>query len=238
VLIRKVAGHGYYNAEYFQWFRQRPSPGWSVVEILTIAPEAVASRMAVRKEVMAPNGFLHAASVIALADTTAATAASRCCRKRQRLHDRRAEGELPRTSRAPAPSVPRDAGPSGRTTQVWDAVVHGRGHGAKIALFRCTQMVLWPSRQRGESMFESTAMTGSFSAFTSSPACWRTGPAKLNPGSCENRQPKGVGGFVFGKEKTMSTPPDNYLATVPADKTSLTDDERIENIVRCGRPST
>jgi len=37
--------------------------------------------------------------------------------------------------------------------------------------------------------------------------------------------------FVFGKEKTMSTPPDNYLATVPADKTSLTDDERIENIV-------
>jgi 3-deoxy-7-phosphoheptulonate synthase len=29
----------------------------------------------------------------------------------------------------------------------------------------------------------------------------------------------------------MTTPPDNYLATVPADKTSLTDDERIENIV-------
>ena len=29
----------------------------------------------------------------------------------------------------------------------------------------------------------------------------------------------------------MSTPPDSYLATVPADKTSLTDDERIENIV-------
>src|SRR5213082_2486470 len=29
----------------------------------------------------------------------------------------------------------------------------------------------------------------------------------------------------------MTTPLDNYLATVPADKTSLTDDERIENIV-------
>jgi 3-deoxy-7-phosphoheptulonate synthase len=29
----------------------------------------------------------------------------------------------------------------------------------------------------------------------------------------------------------MSTPLDNYLATVPADKTSLTDDERIENII-------
>jgi 3-deoxy-7-phosphoheptulonate synthase len=29
----------------------------------------------------------------------------------------------------------------------------------------------------------------------------------------------------------MTTPTDSYLATVPADKTSLTDDERIENIV-------
>jgi len=29
----------------------------------------------------------------------------------------------------------------------------------------------------------------------------------------------------------MTTPTENYLATVPADKTSLTDDERIENIV-------
>src|SRR5947209_19627803 len=29
----------------------------------------------------------------------------------------------------------------------------------------------------------------------------------------------------------MTTPLDNYLATVPADKTSLTDDERVENII-------
>ena len=32
----------------------------------------------------------------------------------------------------------------GRTTQVWDALVTVEGTGAKIALFRCTQMVLWP----------------------------------------------------------------------------------------------
>ena len=29
----------------------------------------------------------------------------------------------------------------------------------------------------------------------------------------------------------MTTPSANYLATLPADKTSLSDDERIENIV-------
>ena len=32
---------------------------------------------------------------------------------------------------------------AGRTTQVWDAVVTNEATGAKIALFRCTQMVLW-----------------------------------------------------------------------------------------------
>src|SRR6267142_1992091 len=39
------------------------------------------------------------------------------------------------------------------------------------------------------------------------------------------------GGFCFWEGKTMTTPVENYLAAVPADKTSLTDDERIENIV-------
>ena len=56
--------------EYFNGFGKGHLPGLVGVEILTITPEAVASRMPVRKEVMAPNGFLHAASVIALADTS------------------------------------------------------------------------------------------------------------------------------------------------------------------------
>ena len=32
----------------------------------------------------------------------------------------------------------------GRTTQVWDAVVSDEASGRKLALFRCTQMILWP----------------------------------------------------------------------------------------------
>ena len=32
----------------------------------------------------------------------------------------------------------------GRNTQVWDAVVTNEANGKKIALFRCTQMILWP----------------------------------------------------------------------------------------------
>jgi acyl-coenzyme A thioesterase PaaI-like protein len=32
----------------------------------------------------------------------------------------------------------------GRTTQLWDAEVKRRGDDKVMALFRCTQMVLWP----------------------------------------------------------------------------------------------
>jgi uncharacterized protein (TIGR00369 family) len=45
-------------------------PGHLGVEIITVDPRQVESRMQVRREVMAPNGYLHAASVVALADTS------------------------------------------------------------------------------------------------------------------------------------------------------------------------
>ena len=54
----------------FKSFGNGYLPGLVGVEIVTVTREAVESRMAVRREVMAPNGFLHAASVIALADTS------------------------------------------------------------------------------------------------------------------------------------------------------------------------
>src|ERR671918_755694 len=56
--------------EDFNRFGSGHLPGLVGVEIVTVKPEAVESRMTVRREVMAPNGFLHAASVIALADTS------------------------------------------------------------------------------------------------------------------------------------------------------------------------
>jgi uncharacterized protein (TIGR00369 family) len=54
----------------FKSFGDGYLPGLVGVEIITVSREVVHSRMAVRREVMAPNGFLHAASVIALADTS------------------------------------------------------------------------------------------------------------------------------------------------------------------------
>lgn len=120
-------------------------PGLLGIEFVKVDEQGVESRLAVRKALMAPNGFLHAASVIALADTSAGYG---CVR----LLPEGAKGfttiELKSNFLGTAleGSIYCRATPAhlGRTTQVWDAVVTNEASGAKIALFRCTQMVLWP----------------------------------------------------------------------------------------------
>lgn len=119
-------------------------PGLVGVEIVTVRKEFVESRMAVRREVMAPNGFLHAASVVALADTS-------CGYGCLATLPEGAKGFTTIELKSNFLGTARDghiacrATPVhlGRTTQVWDAVITNEASGAKIALFRCTQMVLW-----------------------------------------------------------------------------------------------
>lgn len=133
------------DAAYFKSFGAGYLPGLVGVEIVSVEPGgAVLSRLAVRREVMAPNGFLHAAAVVALADTSCgygcvaslppgASGFTTIELKSNFLGTAR-EGAI--ACRA----VPVHLG---RTTQVWDAAVTLEGGERKIALFRCTQMVLW-----------------------------------------------------------------------------------------------
>ena len=133
------------TAEHFKTFGGNYLPGLLGVEILTVTEAGVESRLPVRKEVMAPNGFLHAASVVALADTS-------CGYGCVALLPEGAKGfttiELKSnflgTAREGAIFCRATPVHLGRTTQVWDAVITNEANEARIALFRCTQMVLWP----------------------------------------------------------------------------------------------
>jgi uncharacterized protein (TIGR00369 family) len=120
-------------------------PGLTGVEILSLTPQEVQSRMAVRREVMAPNGFLHAASVIALADTSCGYGCiAHLPQGASGFTTVELKANFVGTAREGAILCHATPVHLGRTTQVWDAVVSVEGSGAKIALFRCTQMVLWP----------------------------------------------------------------------------------------------
>jgi len=120
-------------------------PGYLGVEMTALAEGTLSARMAVKRLHVAPNEFLHAASVVALADTTCGYATI------AHLPDGAAsfttielKSNFLGTVREGAVACVATAQHLGRTTQVWDAVVTDEATGRKIALFRCTQMILWP----------------------------------------------------------------------------------------------
>jgi 1,4-dihydroxy-2-naphthoyl-CoA hydrolase len=120
-------------------------PGHLGIEILSVAPGAVQARIAIEEHHLAPNGYLHAATVIALADT--------CCGYgcRESLPEGGAgfttielKSNFLGTALEGAINCDATLVHGGRTTQVWDADVTVEGSDKTIALFRCTQMVLYP----------------------------------------------------------------------------------------------
>jgi uncharacterized protein (TIGR00369 family) len=121
-------------------------PGVLGIGFDTVESGTVRSRLRVERRHMAPNGFLHAASVIALADTSCGYGCASSLpdgatgfttiELKSNFMGTAAEGaEL---------SCRASLVHGGRSTQVWDAEVTDEATGRTLALFRCTQMVLYP----------------------------------------------------------------------------------------------
>jgi len=122
-------------------------PGLVGFTPLMLEENRVEAELTIRPDLVAPNGYLHAATIIALADTA--------CGYGCRAHlPEGASGfttiELKSNFLGTATEgvIHCVATPAhlGGTTQVWDATVTRRGDGKTIALFRCTQMILYPKR--------------------------------------------------------------------------------------------
>jgi uncharacterized protein (TIGR00369 family) len=118
-------------------------PGLLGVEIDEIEPGHVRMHLQLRPELLAPNGYLHAGTVVALADSSCgygciaslpegATGFTTIELKTNFLAT-----ALEGTIRAESRLVH-----GGRTTQVWDSTVT-RDDGKTLALFRCTQLLLY-----------------------------------------------------------------------------------------------
>jgi 1,4-dihydroxy-2-naphthoyl-CoA hydrolase len=115
------------------------------LQVVSVAEGAVQMRLPVEARLLAPNGYLHAASVIALADTACGFA---CIAHLPEGAASFTTIELKTNflGTATSGSLLARAHPVhlGRTTQVWDASVSHVESGRTIAEFRCTQLVLWP----------------------------------------------------------------------------------------------
>jgi len=121
-------------------------PGMFGIEFLSTEPGRLTSRLAVRPELLAPNGYLHAATVIALADTTCGYGTLNNLPKGgENFTTIELKSNFLGTAREGVISCIATRVHSGRTTQVWDAIVTDDLSGKTIALFRCTQLILYPS---------------------------------------------------------------------------------------------
>ena len=114
--------------------------------VVSVDRGRVVAEVDVQGHHLAPNGYLHAGVVVTLADT--------CCGYGVRtalpddatgfttieLKSNFLGTALEGVIRCEATLVH-----GGRTTQVWDATVESVSTGRTLALFRCTQLVLYPT---------------------------------------------------------------------------------------------
>ena len=120
-------------------------PGLIGLDVLEAEERRLATRLELRDELLAPNGYLHAATIVALADTS-------CGYGTFLSLPEGAEGfttiELKTnflgTKLAGVITCEARLAHGGRTTQVWDATVADDDSGKPLALFRCTQLILYP----------------------------------------------------------------------------------------------
>ncbi|MFP5393104.1 MAG: PaaI family thioesterase [Gammaproteobacteria bacterium] len=134
-----------FTPEFINNFAAGTFPAYLGIEITHVGHAEVNARLEVQPHLLAPNGYLHAGSIVALADTAAgfgcyanlphgATSFTTVELKSNHLG----------TARDGAIVCVAKGVHMGQTTQVWDATVSQEESGKTIALFRCTQILLFP----------------------------------------------------------------------------------------------
>ena len=119
-------------------------PGYLGILITEVTQDRISGELPVVESVMAPNGFLHAGTVVTLADTLCGYG---CVANMPADATGFTTIELKsnHVSTAREGSIVGVATPAhrGKTTQVWDAVVTHKETGRTLAFFRCTQLVIY-----------------------------------------------------------------------------------------------
>lgn len=120
-------------------------PGHLGIVITSVGDGQVTAELPVQPHLLAPNGYLHAGSVVTLADTASGYG---CIANLPEGANNFTTIELKSnhlgTARDGTILCTAKVEHKGRNTQVWDAVVTSKETGKTLALFRCTQMILYP----------------------------------------------------------------------------------------------
>ena len=139
-----MAAPGFHTADELNALLPGTLPGLLGLTVTAHEPGRLEAALDVRPDLLAPNGYLHAATVVALADTACGLATRALLPEGSTgFTTIELKSNFLGTVREGRIGTVATNVHAGRTTQVWDAVVRS-GAGKTLALFRCTQSVLWP----------------------------------------------------------------------------------------------
>ena len=132
-----------FDIEAFKELGRGRLPGLIGIEVDEIEVGHVRMHLPLREELLAPNGYLHAGTVVALADSACGYG---CIASLPDGASGFTTIELKTNFLGTALSGTLTCESTrihgGRTTQVWDAAVKDES-GKTLALFRCTQLLLY-----------------------------------------------------------------------------------------------
>ena len=106
-------------------------------------PLEIRAELTIQRHHIAPNGFLHAGTVVTLADTACGYGCiAHLPEGAKGFTTIELKSNFLGTAREGAIACVATSQHLGRTTQIWDAVVTHKESGRTLALFRCTQLVI------------------------------------------------------------------------------------------------
>ncbi|MGO9452905.1 MAG: PaaI family thioesterase [Candidatus Binataceae bacterium] len=116
------------------------------IEITHTEPGKVVAQITVRPDFLAPNGFIHGGVIVSFADSLCGSGTVENLPAGASGHTTiELKANLLGTAREGIIECEATLVHGGRTTQVWDAKVTSKESGKTIALFRCTQLIVYPA---------------------------------------------------------------------------------------------
>ena len=134
-----------FDLHRFKDFGKDYLPGLVGIVFTEVSEGVIKGEVELRKALLAPNGYLHAGTIIAFADTLAGYGCiSHLPANAQNFTTVELKANFLNTAQEGTLHGEARAVHLGRTTQVWDALVTHGEERRKLALFRCTQLVRYP----------------------------------------------------------------------------------------------
>ncbi|AOJ05473.1 MULTISPECIES: PaaI family thioesterase [Burkholderia] len=134
------------DADYFNRFGADYLPGLLGIVVNQVEKNHVLAELTIRKAVLA-HGILHAGTIVSIADTACGYGCLASLPEgASSFSTLELKSNFMGSARDGAIVCEARAIHSGRMTQVWDATVRHRETDKLLATFRCTQMILWPTK--------------------------------------------------------------------------------------------